>query len=155
MIKNMLCPCSDFSSADSKILSVDTYKISKSQQHIYYISFIHNFYFSDFTFLDLLINLMKLMLFYIFYCPLTLPYECKDLLIHSHPTQIGLSQPVLLPHPHPSGKLSPFTELENQSEMQLSHSNFAMNEKSDDVRKKRKRNGVLKSCFISAVKNFI
>jgi hypothetical protein len=34
MAQNMVCPCSVFSPADSKILSEDTNKMSKSQQLI-------------------------------------------------------------------------------------------------------------------------
>ncbi len=58
MAKNKVFACSVFSLADPKIFSENTHKMSKSQQLIdIKISLKHNFYYSGFNFLDLLIKL--------------------------------------------------------------------------------------------------
>jgi hypothetical protein len=63
MAKNFECPFSAFSPADSKIVREDTNKMSKSQQLITQLNIF------GFIFLNLLINLMKMMLLYMVLSP--------------------------------------------------------------------------------------
>ncbi len=96
MANTFECPCSASPPADPKLVSEDTNKMSKSLLALHKLHTQVNIF--GFTFLDLLIKMMKIRLLYILYCPPPPACDCKDLFILGHPITSPLSLPPPQPH---------------------------------------------------------